>query len=592
MRRRTPRSAGHPGNHESVATLMMVAISLLALVGVAALVVDLGMARSTRSQAAVVVDNGSVAGALQIGDGNGVSACVGAVNYVEANLGTSFSSIDCAAFSASCSDTTTAVTSTDTNGDWTVSVTHPVPNDSPLLDPAAIGGGSQALHAQDGFPCQRIGVSVSHQRTSFFGGLLGHESLVTNVHAVAIGRKSTQADTAVNLVILERYDCDAITAEGSGGGLGGIEVDVVWDPVNSAILPGYLTVDSDGTGAGCGGDGVLDVDGSDQSIIADGPAGCVGQVGPSESGPGGSSVGRGCGVIQTFAPGTPGCNYPACTSTGTVAPDPAPLRSRVTRAPVDHRYNCKASYSMPAGWEIRGCPDTPDPNIDQMVASLGGAGVPTGYQTWSGLGHNYNCTIEGPVGTTIPVNGNTYVDCDPLTIKRNVHFRGGNVVFEGDVIIESVGVLTINGDSSDPLVADADEVIAFFRGGVFRKAGDASFIAHNTTAYFGPTVTMTMQGGGGSLIWTSPALGQFEYLALWSESPAVHELAGQAFLDMRGIFFTPDAQVLYRGTGVQHQIQAQFVARKLKVQGEGILKVSPSLDAAVLIPEDVIQIIR
>ncbi len=190
------------------------------------------------------------------------------------------------------------------------------------------------------------------------------------------------------------------------------------------------------------------------------------------------------------------------------------------------------------------------------------------------------------------MSGNTYVDCDPLTVRRNVHFRNGNVVFAGDVIIESVGVLTVNGTSSDPSIADADEAIAFFRGGTLRKAGDASLVMHNTTAYFGSTVAMTMQGGGGSLIWTSPEVGDFEFLALWSESPIIHELAGQAFLDMRGIFFTPNATVKYRGTGVQHQIEAQFVARKLKVQGEGVLKVSPSLDAAVLIPLDVIQLIR
>ena len=94
---------------------------------------------------------------------------------------------------------------------------------------------------------------------------------------------------------------------------------------------------------------------------------------------------------------------------------------------------------------------------------------------------------------------------------------------------------------------------------------------------------MTMQGGTGTLIGTAPQVGDFAFLALWSEFPNTHELAGQAFLDMVGIFFTPDARVLYRGTGVQHQIQAQFVARKLTVQGEGVLKVSPSCDSAVKI---------
>lgn len=584
------RCAGVALERERGATLAVVAVGMISLLGVAALVVDLGVTRSTRSRARIVVDNGAVAGALEIGDGNGISACISAVNYVESNLDTAFSGINCSSFTASCTGSTGVVTTSAASGNWTLSIIHPVPDDSPLLDPAAIGGSSQAADSHDGRPCQRIGVALAHSRSSFFGGLLGHDTLQTDLHAVAVGRKSTRADTVVNLVILERYDCDAITAEGSGGGLGGIEVDVVWDEANDAILPGYLTVDSDGTGAGCGGDGVLDVDGSEQSILADGPSGCPDQFGASEIGPSGHTVGVGCGVIQVFAPGTPGCNYPACTSTGTVAPDPTTLPSRVTRAPIDHRYNCKSSYAMPAGWEIQGCPDTANPNIDELVAVLGGSGVPAGYQSWSGLGHK--CTVEGPEGTTLPVSGDTYVDCDPLIIKRNVHFRGGNVVFAGDVIIESVGVLSINGTEPDPLVPDGDEVTVFFRGGPFRKAGDASFVAHNAMVYFGPTVVMTMQGGLGNLIWTSPEVGEFAYLALWSESPYIHELAGQAFLDMRGIFFTPNAKVFYRGTSVQHQIQAQFVSRKLKVQGEGILKVSPAFDAAVLVPLDVVQLIR
>ena len=575
---------------ENGAALVLISAGMLALVGTAAVVVDLGLARSTRSEARIVVDNSAAAGALVIGDGNGVTACGGALDYAESNLRLTFGAADCSTFVANCNAATTAVTTSASNGGWTLSITHPVPNGDALMDPAAIGGSTQAVNSQDGTACQRVGVKLTHSRPSFFAGILDHPSLQTNMHAVAVGRKSTIADTAVNLVILERYDCDAVTGEGSGGGLGGIEVDVVWDAANSAILPGYMTVDSDGSGGGCGGDGVIDVDGALESIVADGPAGCSSQIGASFVGPGGNMVGAGCGVIQVIAPGTPGCNYPACTSTGIVAPPPAVLRSRVTRAPIDHRYNCKASYSMPVGWEIRGCPNPAATYIDDLVTQLGGPGAPAGYQTWSGLGNN--CTIEGPVGTTIPVNGDTYVDCDPLIIKRNVHFRNGNVVFAGDVLVESVGVLTINGTNADPLLPDEPEAIAFFRGGAFTKKGDASIIFHNTTVYFGPTVTLKVAGGLGTLIWTSPQVGNFAFLALWSESPHIHELAGQAFLDMVGIFFTPDALVLYRGTGVQHQVQAQFVARRLKVQGEGVLKVSPSYDSAVKIPLDVVQLIR
>ena len=108
-----------------------------------------------------------------------------------------------------------------------------------------------------------------------------------------------------------------------------------------------------------------------------------------------------------------------------------------------------------------------------------------------------------------------------------------------------------------------------------------------------PTSQLTLLGGqNGDLIWTAPQVGEFAHLALWSETPLVHQLAGQAFLDMRGIFFTPTAEVLYQGNGVQQQIEAQFVARRLRVSGQGVLIVRPSYDSAVLIPDDIVALIR
>lgn len=272
-------------------------------------------------------------------------------------------------------------------------------------------------------------------------------------------------------------------------------------------------------------------------------------------------------------------------------PDPTALGRRVTRAPIDHRYNCKPSYTMLAGWEIRGCPDTPAPHIDNLVAVLGGSGTPPGYKVWQGLGHK--CTVEGPEGTVIPVNGDVYVDCPVFTVKRGVHLTGGNVVFAGDVILESSGFLAINGENGgDPLTAGLDEVTVYIRGDVFRKAGTASFIAHNAMVYMGTGMAFEMKGGVGKLRWTAPQTGKLAHLALWSESAKNHKFAGQAVLVLEGVFFTPLAKVEYKGTGAQHQTKAQFVTRKLKVSGEGVLIVRPNYDSVVLIPDDIIALIR
>jgi hypothetical protein len=464
-----------------------------------------------------------------------------------------------------------------------------VPDGDALMTSSAIGATPQSLVFGDGFLCDRLGVSLERTHNTLFGRVLGQDTKVTEVHAVSVTRPSTNADTAVNLVILERYDCDALVVEGSGNDLGGIYVDVVVNP-DGSISPGYATIDSDGTGADCGGDGVLDTDGSSSLIRADGPAGCDQETG-THSGPGGALVGEGCGIIQVLAPGTPGCNPPACTTSGTVLPDPTALGRRVTRAPIDHRYNCKASYSFPAGWEVRPCPDTPAPHIDTLVTALDGPGAPVGYKVWQGLGHK--CEVEGPPGFFIPVNGDVYVDCDPFIIRRGVHFTGGNVVFSGDVMIEAAGTLAINGDSGgDPFTPGLDAIETYIRGSVFRKAGTANLIIHNSMVYMPAGSELQMEGGAGTLLWTSPRTGRFTHLALWSDSAVDQNLAGNAFLDLEGVFFTPNAKMIYRGNGVQLQVEAQFVTRKLAVVGQGVLIVRPHFDSVVLIPDDIVALIR
>jgi hypothetical protein len=569
--------------------MIIISGSFFALMAIAAFVIDLGVIRMHRSEAQAVVDAASAAGSLEVGEGNGQSACVNALGYVELNLGAEFDGVDCTTMSSTCNAATPAASSADTTGDWTLTLTYPVPDGHALMDSSAIGATPQLVDYRDGFLCERIGVTLQRTQTTLFGGVIGQKVTETSVHAVAVTRPSTDADTAVNLVILERYDCDAIVAEGSGGGTGGIWVDVVVLP-DGTISPGYITVDSDGTGSGCGGDGVIDVDGGNSQIRADGPSGCPQQIG-THPGPIGTTTGEGCGIIQVLAPGTPGCNPPACTNSGTVLPDPADLHRRVTRAPIDHRYNCKGSYSMPAGWEIRPCPDTPDPHIDDLVSDVGGPGAPADYTTWTSLGHP--CTIEGPPETTATADGDIYVDCPTFTVRRNANLTGGNVVFQGDVVIEGQGALTINGTVADPLTADLDAVEVVIRNGSVQKAGQATFAAHNAMVHLSPTSQLTMAGGAnGTLIWTSPNTGDFAHLALWSDSPTQHHLAGQAYLDLEGVFFTPIATVVYSGNGVQHQIEAQFVTRKLKVQGQGVLIVRPSYDSAVLIPADIVQLIR
>jgi hypothetical protein len=578
-------------HREDGATMVIMGVGLVLLMTVAALVVDLAAVRVNRAVSRTVTDNAAAAGSLELDNRDGRSACNAAIDYLELNLETSgpFAGVNCNPFPTKCDDSTPISVTTGTVDQWIARITYPVLDTHPTLDPDAIGATTQTVVAADGHPCDRISVQLESNHQSFFAGVIGSGALQTEVHTVALAAIPSEGSIPLNLLILERYDCGAVSASGGAGGDGGILVDGVYNPATGEVEPGYIAIDSDGSGANCSSNGTLDVDGTGSSIRADGPEGCPGQLG-SHTLPGGIKIGHGCGEIRTFASGTPGCNWPACTSGGTVAPDPKALLERKTRQEVDWRYNCKASYPFPTGWEINGCPGTPAPHIDDLVADYGTAAIPPGFVTWSSLGHSCN-TGAGQ----IVVTGNIVVDCNKLTVGDEIIFEGGDVIFDGSVTTNNGTKLVINGDSSRPYPHDGSdtEAVAFFRGGGTISSSGGDLILHRTMAYFAPGTTFKMQGtSSGSLIWSAPSTGVFEDLALWSESATEHKLSGGAGLDLEGVFFVPNATVAYTGDGSQRSVEAQFIVRKLSVGGGGQLVVRPSFDRAILFPEIVAQLIR
>ena len=371
------------------------------------------------------------------------------------------------------------------------------------------------------------------------------------------------------------------------------------DPDNGlqpGLLTGVAASDSDGSDGCAGSDGVIDIDGSNAVLRADGPEGCSNQTGTHLVS--GLTAGEGCGKIKTLAPGTPGCNFPACTSGGGNPPNPDPtaLNARLTRAPIDHRYNCKPDYATvpPAiswatsaltvanGQDIRGCAKAAAPHIDDLIQAVGETGMPAGFQSWTAAG--YPCTIEGPPSTTTLVpQGNWYVDCAAFVNKRTIVFQGGNVVFAGSVDVESSATLAIN--ATPVTFAPVDpEAWVFLRSGAFKKGGDAVLIMNNTMLYATKNAHLEMAGGSGALRWVAPDQGDFDDLALWGDSATTHLWAGQADLTLEGVFFTPLAQAEYAGTSGQNQIHAQFVAYRLHARGQGFLVVAPGLGRTVEFP--------
>jgi hypothetical protein len=93
---------------------------------------------------------------------------------------------------------------------------------------------------------------------------------------------------------------------------------------------------------------------------------------------------------------------------------------------------------------------------------------------------------------------------------------------------------------------------------------------------------------GGAMDWTAPNRkgitpavqsdwDNLEDLALWTEASHVSSIGGGASMDITGVFFLPNANpFIISGHGNQTiAANAQFVARKLSVQGQGTLYMRP-----------------
>lgn len=562
--------------NESGSILLTVTAGMITVLAIAGLVLDLAAVRVNRSLSQTLADSAATAGALDADGSNGQAGCETAFAYLDINMpsGVPFSGADCLSLGTSCDGMSLPASTSGTSGSWVATVTYPVSDGSPLLQPSAVGRPSQALHTDDGDPCDRFAVSLQSTQQYMFGRLLGATSQTSEIHAVAKSIANSDNDVAINLLVLERYDCAALRS--SGGAT--IVVDAVYDAVDDELDHGYVAVDSDGSGS-CGGNGVMDVSGAGSAIRADGPAGCAGQTG-TRIGDGGKLVGEGCGTIELLAPGTPGCNYPACTGNGIVAPDPSAMGARLTRAPVDHLYNCKPSYPMPVGWEIEGCSDTPAPHIDNLVAAYGGNGTPGGFTTWTGAGYPCNPNFD----ILVPA-GNWHIDCPTFRPRETVAFTGGDVIIDGSITLNSDAVLAVNVTGlAAPFSPASDEAILFLRDGVLNKGGQASLIIRNTTVYATDDYEISMTGGSGTLVWTSSVAGDFDGLALWAESDDEAKLAGSSGLVLRGTFFAPWAEIAYSGNGSQDQAEAQFIARRLSASGNGTLVVRPNYSRAVKWP--------
>jgi hypothetical protein len=577
------RSSCGAGSEDGLVAVFTVII-LFTLLGIAALVLDLGGLRAQREHDRGAADMAATAAALSLSNSQGadmVSACTAAWTYTQANLSnpTPVGSMNCSAFAGVC-DPAVARIATATAGNFTVTVTNPIPDSDPLMGGThTIGGATQSANTIDGTACQRIGVSITAARSSALAQIFGKKTSSTKTSSVGLASVGTTTGAAPGLLILEPNACNALTASGQAN----IEVQANGDSA------GFLVVDSSGTGGSgstsctSGSRYTLDASGTQNSSIVAKPSATSGEAGVIDL----YALAPGQGIGNTTG------YEPSDVSSGRVSPQPAAESAPATRFVLDKKYNCKtAGYDGVTGTadDCKTATATSD-SIDQLhrlydkSAPWNAPTVPVGFTTYPRAGVPGDSCSPNGAAITLPA-GNWYMNCPAgFTVSNNFTIGGGTIVFAGSVNGQG-GNLAINPTGSPT-------TIVYVRAGDLTKAAQAALTLNHTTVLLQSGV-VNFNGGSGPLTWTSPfdAASPYDALALWSESAGLHQMGGQSNLTLEGVFFMPNANFNFAGQGAQYQTAAQFVSRTLTASGQGTLQIKADPNHGFTIPKYGVRLIR
>ena len=606
-----------PQDDERGAYLIIWALLATALFTMVAIVIDLGQLRQTRRDAQRVADLAALASGEKLSamPQNPQGACQDIMGYIRTNLDDlpPATSLPCSSLPASCTagnplyvppiPATPPKNGTVTAGPYTITVRFPVPA-AEIADARFVGG----VTPRDGKLCQRIRVTIARVRGTTFAGILGVGQLTTKATAVARASEP-QSERVPSLWLLDPQGCTSLEVSGTGTTVH------VGDDTTSPVIPGVVTIDSDGSKCS----------GSQTTISAGG--GSKLRVVPTTGDLVGSINLHALPVAATT------CNpatYHDCDpanfsgSDPNIYPFPERQENRATRGPIDWLFDCKGSYpayrvsttTSPVSVPIDPCPDYVDDltteahitvlrkSVNPSWASPGdGVGTrPTDFREFPGdpatPGNCNNPPLEFPVG-------NWYVNCNTFSVKDPIEFKGGNVVFDGNVAITAGGVLSVNtGNPKATMKPECQAKLAgcltessqnaafvYVRKGDVSVAGGGGLNVHHTAVYQdNGIITFNAQG---TLRWTSPAEGPLKALAFWNETDSgSFSISGGAAMYLDGIFFTPFAHPFdIAGGSPTTQQKAQFVSQQAKITGGGTLNVAPdAFDFAKLEPEKAILI--
>ena len=574
--------------------LVLFSILMVALLGMAAVVVDLGQQKSSRRSAQSIADIAALGGGKSLSAGDPGQACVDAITYLNINVKDLNPKIAASDFCSQPGDNvaltgctvtggSAQATPTTTVGRYQVTVMYPV-LDADIADANFTGAGKR-----DGTPCQRMGVKVGITDSTYFGRIFGRRTLSTSRTAI-VKMTNSRGSRIPALWLLDPHGCTALTVSG------GAQL-TLGDTTTSPPIPGVATIDSDATQCSQ----------NQHTISASGTGTFVNAV---------PTTGVNSGVISLYALPVDAttCTAKACDQADVngarISPQPVPALERATRSPIDWRYNCKRGPNVltpiyPAfhGIPLADCPVDVSlpPFVDQFVAAVGAGGQPVGpsFARWT---DTKNCNV--PTGTVV-VTGNSWVDCNQLSIGNGTDLVfNGNVVFDGTIKMTG-GSLRINAANATSTLPSACQMavtipclssssqkaaFAYFRNGDLSVTGGA--IRFDNTLVFQKRGAIKNTGGVAP-VWSPPSEGPFASLSLWSEESTGYTISGGGGLDLRGVFFTPEANPFkITGGGGVNQQHAQFIAYHLDISGSGVLKLAPDQTLHIAIPPRAGTLIR
>jgi hypothetical protein len=572
----------------------MVALSMVAILVAAAMVLDFGIARLDRQQNKSVADSAVAAGmrGLDMGDGrvHSFAGVCQALKFLQANKAglSSLSWSACqdplkmAAICDVADPRTQAVYTGSANG---ISVEIRSPYDLttsgwPEERLSTLAG--DQLTPQDA--CRHLAVIVRQTRKPGLGSLATTSDLTTAIRSVGRVEESVDDDQPVALLLLERTGCSAIMINGANSYV---------RVLANGNIPGLIH--SDSTGEACTG--------NDRILMGDHPDGIIA-----------SSAARGPGLVRIRALGTPAAVTAYDSATNVVAQggaaQPGPL---VGRKPVDMRYmgaarsavaDYEAQYATGGaanqGWTSLSC-NASAQNLQQVVGKL-----------WISCGQNSSFNTPD-----VTLNASTvFFDAKSISASNlampnatRVYVRGDTSTNGSGISVQS-GTFSMGGGSSNASCPDTRVTPTINRARLVIGAG--SFFSNSSATVRMCGTTMILRGGvtggcipsavgtapsdtvtcngrlsmGGTIDWTAPnkISGQatatdwndFEDMAVWVEANGTHDIGGGGQMRLSGVFFLPNALFQVHGGSNQDIRNSQYIARRFRADGGSVMELQPN----------------